>query len=260
MENLGITPIHWPQLVLAFGLILFTLMLSWLYELGLTRSITVAAARCYFQLLILGYALLFVFTRESVVLTLLILVVMIFGAAHSICARLKKFPYRLYGPALAAAGVTGLVITFLVTGLIIGVSPWYRAMVVIPIAGMVFGNSMNGIALTMERVFSDLTLRHEEVKVLIALGATPREAARPSLCAAFSAGLIPTINNLSAVGIVSIPGMMTGQILAGADPVMASHYQIVVMLMVASAVALGSLLAVLLSYRLAFNALGAPRE
>ena len=152
--------------------------------------------------------------------------------------------------------VVGFAVTFAVTGLVVQVEPWYEARYVIPIAGMVLGNSMNGIALTLERVFADLQAREAEVLSLTALGATPWEAARDSIRAAVRAGLIPTINSMAAVGIVFIPGMMTGQVLAGVDPVDAAGYQIVVMLMVSAATALGSILTVLLSYRKRFSAEG----
>ncbi len=255
----GVQPLEPSHLLLAAGFISIILILSWFYELGLTGTIFVAASRCSVQLILIGFALAFVFLHNHPALTLPILGMMIFFAAHTITGRLKRLPHKLFGAALAATSVTGVLITFTVTGLIIGVTPWHRADVVIPIAGMVFGNSMNGIAITLERVFSDMKQRNEEIRVWIALGASPWEAARPSLRAAFSAGLIPVINSMSAVGLVSIPGMMTGQILAGADPRVASHYQIVIMLMVSAAVGLGAFLAVVLSYRKAFNALGVPR-
>ncbi len=260
MTPTEIPTIATSHLLLAGGLILFAVLMSWLYELGMTGSILIAAARCYIQLVLLGFALLFVFAWDSWLLTLAIICFMMVFAARTIAARLKNMPYDLFWPALAATSATGFFITFAVTGLIIGVTPWYHAQVVVPIAGMVFGNSMNGIALAMERVFSDLKQRREEVSTWIALGATPREAALPSMRAAFHTGLIPSINTMSTVGIVFIPGMMTGQVLAGVDPATASRYQIVIMLMVSAAVALGTFLAVILSYKMAFNALGAPRE
>ena len=149
--------------------------------------------------------------------------------------------------------VTGVTVTFAVTGLVIGAEPWYSPRYVIPIAGMVLGNSMTGIALSLERVFADLDARSDEVRAMTALGASPWEAAHPSIRTALRAGLIPTINSMAAAGIVFIPGMMTGQILAGADPLEATKYQIVVMLMVSAAEIVGAVLAVLMSYRRRFS-------
>jgi putative ABC transport system permease protein len=125
---------------------------------------------------------------------------------------------------------------------------------------MVLGNSMTGIALSLERVFADLDARSGEIRAMTALGATPWEAAHPSVRAALRAGLIPAINSMAAAGIVFIPGMMTGQILAGADPLEATKYQIVVMLMVAAAEIVGAALAVLMSYRRRFSADGVYLE
>ncbi len=143
--------------------------------------------------------------------------------------------------------------TLAVTELIIRVHPWYNPQYVLPIAGMVLGNSMTGISLALERLFGDLGRRSDEVRMLLALGASPWEASLPSIRAALTAGLIPTINAMNAVGIVSIPGMMTGQIIAGANPGKAARYQIVVMLMLSAATAIGSMMAVALAYHKSFD-------
>jgi putative ABC transport system permease protein len=250
-----IEPLH---LALAIAFLSIALLLSWRLRLGLARSLMVAAARCYVQLLLLGFALLYIFTWDHPAVTLGLLAAMMTFATFTITGRLKKVPHRLFWPALAATATAGTCVTFTVTGLVIGISPWYRSQYVIPLAGMVLGNSMNGIALALERVFSDMDRRFEEVRAMVALGANCWEAALPSIRAALAAALIPTVNAMAAVGIVFIPGMMTGQLLAGADPVRASHYQIVIMMMISAAVALGTILAVLWSYRKAFDPWGAP--
>ena len=123
----------------------------------------------------------------------------------------------------------------------------------IPIAGMVLGNSMNGIALALDRLFAETRSRAGEIEGLLALGASPWEAVRDPLRASLRAGLTPILNSLKAVGLVFIPGMMTGQILGGADPLTAVRYQIVVMLMIAAAVALGGLILVGLYYKRLFT-------
>ncbi|MEN6430930.1 MAG: ABC transporter permease, partial [Coriobacteriales bacterium] len=151
-------------------------------------------------------------------------------------------------------------VTFAVTGIVIRVPVWYEPRYVIPIAGMVLGNSMTGIALSLERLFSDLDAHSEEVLGTLALGASPWEAARGAVRSSLRAGLIPTINSMAAAGIVFIPGMMSGQVLAGADPLEAAKYQVVVMLMVSAATAVGSIIAVTLAYRRRFSADGAYLE
>jgi putative ABC transport system permease protein len=130
---------------------------------------------------------------------------------------------------------------------------------VIPIAGMILGNSLNGVSLALDRMYGEVRARASEVEVRLCLGYSTWEAARPHVRAALRAGMTPTINALMVVGLVSLPGMMTGQILAGADPLTAVRYQIVVMLMIAGAVTIGSLLMVGLSFRRLFTAEDALR-
>lgn len=255
----GVVAIGWLELALASSFILVAGGISIALGLGLERDLALATVRTYVQLLALGFVLTWVFANSNPWLTVGILALMIVVASRLVLKRAPDAPYGLMFDAILSMTIVGVVVTFTVTGVIIQVEPWYEPRYVIPIAGMVLGNSMNGIALTLERVFSDLERRSEEVLALTALGARPWEAARDSIRVAVRAGMIPTINSMAAVGIVFIPGMMTGQILAGVDPIDAARYQIVVMLMVSAATALGSILTVLLSYRKRFDAEGVYR-
>jgi len=252
-ETAGVVPIGWPQLLLSAVFMVFVGAVSIRLSLGIEKSLAVATVRTYLQLFILGLVLRWVFGIDSPWLVLAMLLLMVAAAAQTIVRRAPDAPPGIFGSSFVSMLVTGFIVTFAVTGLVVQVEPWYRAQYVIPIAGMVLGNSMNGIALSLERMFADLDLRAEELLALVALGATPWEAAGPSVRKAISAALIPTINSMAAAGIVFIPGMMTGQILAGADPLAASAYQIVVMLMVSAATALGSVVAVMLTFRRRFS-------
>ncbi|MEW5802498.1 MAG: iron export ABC transporter permease subunit FetB [bacterium] len=254
-----IIPIGNLELLLALLFILVTIgIILWL-RLGLAKDLTIATVRCYGQLLLLGFVLAFIFTHDSPWLTAGAMLVMIGFGVQNITNLLRNSPYRLFWPVLASMAVTGIPITFAVTMLVIGVTPWYRAQYVIPLAGMVFGNSMSGIALAAERVFSDLEGRRDKVRLLITLGAAPWDASLPSIRAAVKAGLVPTINRTATVGVVAIPGMMTGQILAGANPLEAARYQIVIMLMLAAASSLGAITVALWSYKKAFDPAGVLR-
>jgi putative ABC transport system permease protein len=137
--------------------------------------------------------------------------------------------------------------------LIISPQPFYSAQIVIPIFGMILGNSMNAISLALDRLDREVRSRINEVEALLSFGATPWEAIRDCVKEAIRAGMTPTINSLMVVGLVSLPGMMTGQILGGVDPKQAVRYQIVVMLMIAAAVAIGCLILVGLSYKKIFT-------
>lgn len=249
----GVIPIGWPQLLLATGFVLVVGAISLGLSLGLTRDLAIATVRTYLQLIALGLVLRYVFRIDSPWLVVALLLLMVIVAASIIVRRSPDAPPGVFGSSFLSMFLTGVTVTFAVTGLIVQVRPWYLPQYVIPIAGMVLGNSMTGIALALERVFADLDARADEILAYTALGATPWEAAHPSVRSALRAGLIPTINSMAAVGIVFIPGMMAGQILAGADPLAATGYQIVVMLMVAAATAVGSVLAVVLTYRRRFT-------
>lgn len=252
----GVIVIGWWQLALATVFVLLVAGLSLRLSLGLEKDLLIATARTYVQLIALGYILLWVFRIDTWWLVLAIIALMTFFAAATIVRRSPDAPQGILGSSFFSMFVTGFLVTFTVTAVIIRVDPWYRSQYVIPLAGMVLGNSMNGVALSLERTFADLEARKDSVLALTALGATPWEASHECVRAALRAGMIPTINSMAAAGIVFIPGMMAGQILAGADPVTATGYQIVVMLMVAAATALGSVLAVVLAYRRRFTADG----
>ncbi len=249
----GAIPIGAGELALASGFLLVATGLSLLLSLGLVRALLWAGARAYAQLIALGLILGWVFGVESAGLTLGLLAVMVLFATQTLGSRVQRRPPGLFARSLAAIGVSGFTVTFAVTALVIRVEPWYEPRYVIPIAGMVVGNAMNGMALSLERLFGDLRARAAAIDALLGLGATPWEAARPSARAAFQAGLIPTLNAMGAAGIVFIPGMMTGQILSGTDPRVAAAYQIVVLLMISAATALAAALAVATCYRLAFD-------
>ena len=249
----GVIPIGPAELALATGFVVLVGAVSLALGLGLVRDLTVATIRTYLQLAALGFVLRWVFGIDSALLVLAILALMVVAAGFTVLRRAPDAPRGVLGNSILAMALTGFTVTFAVTGLIVRVEPWYLPRYVIPIAGMVLGNSMTGIALALERLFADLEARTSDILVLTALGATPWEAAAPSVRSSLRAGLIPTISSMAAAGIVFIPGMMTGQILAGADPLLATGYQIVVMLMVAAATAMGSVVSLLLTYRRRFS-------
>jgi putative ABC transport system permease protein len=252
----GVIQIGWQGLALATLFVVFVGAVSIRMSLGITKDLAIATARTYAQLIALGFVLRFVFRINSPWLVLALIVVMCLFAAQIVLKRAPDAPRGIFGSAFVAMALTGFLVTFAVTGVIVQVKPWYLPQYVIPLAGMVLGNSMTGIALAIERVYADFDGRSDELLALTALGATPWEAAHGSIRDALRAGLIPTISSMAAAGIVFIPGMMSGQILAGADPVTATGYQIVVMLMVAAATALGSLVALLLTYHRRFTSDG----
>ncbi len=241
------------ELAIAASMVLAAGAVNVALGLGLSRQLLIASLRTVIQLLLVGVVLRWVFALDSAWMLLVVLLIMIGAAARAAVGR----PSRHYEGAARHAFVTllltGILTTFTVTGLVIGVDPWYRPQYVVPLLGMVLGNSLTGVSLCLDALLESLDERRELIEMELALGATRWEAVRRPLEDAVRRGMIPIINSMMVVGIVSIPGMMTGQILAGADPFEAVKYQIVVMFMIAAASSMGSVGVALLGYRRLFN-------
>lgn len=245
--------IGWLELFLATTFIVVAGIVSVLMSLGLIRSLLIATLRTYLQLIALGFILVWIFSINSAPLVLSLFSIMILLTAQTIMSRVKNRPPRLYVRTVSAIFLSAIIVTFSVIGLVIKPTVWYDPRYLLTIGGMILGNSMNGVALTLERLFDDLHKRTAEVNQTLAFGGTLWEVSLPSIRTALIAGLLPTINSMNAVGLVFIPGMMTGQLLAGAEPMQAAKYQVVVMLMISAATALGAMGTILLCYEKAFN-------
>jgi putative ABC transport system permease protein len=241
------------QVGLAALLVLINGAVSLLLGLGLGRRLLLAAACTVAQLLLIGLVLEWVFhlDRWYVVLALMLVMTLVAGMAATRRTHVR-YP-GIWARGIASVWASSWLITALALAVIVRVRPWYAPQYAIPLLGMILGNTLNGVSLGLDRLGGELTGRRPQVEALLALGATRWEAARPIVQQAVKTGLIPTINAMMVVGIVSLPGMMTGQILAGASPVEAVKYQIVIMFLIASATALGTVSVVLLSYRRLFN-------
>jgi putative ABC transport system permease protein len=241
------------QLLLAALLILINLGLSSALRLGLARSLAIASLRMVVQLLMIGFVLEWLFQQQHPGLVLLLGLAMTAIAGH---AAIERTRYRFAGMLLdsflsiltAAALVSGLALEG-----ILHVQPWYNPQYVIPLLGMVLGNTLNGVSLGLDRFMEDLVRRQAEIELLLSLGATRWEAARGCFQDALRTGMMPMLNSMAVTGVVSLPGMMTGQILAGAAPTDAVRYQIVILFMIAAATALGTLIILWLSYRHFFD-------
>lgn len=253
MNNNAYIPISDLQLVLSVILVLMTGAISAFLKLGLFKSLIWATLRAFIQLMLIGYVLTYVFQLNNLPVILSILLIMCLIASREAVQRLKKTPFQARLETFLSLTASSFIVGMIVVVLLISPRPWYSAQVMIPIFGMIIGNSMNAIALSLERMYSEMHTHIAQVEQLLAFGATPWEAARDSVRKSLTAGMMPTINSLTVVGLVSLPGMMTGQILAGMDPSSAVRYQFVVMIMIASAVAIGCLLIIGLSYKKMFN-------
>ena len=242
------------QLAMCLFFVLLAGLTSFSYRLGLEKDLLVGTVRTFVQLFLMGFVLKFVFAANLGWLVILIFAVMVAAAVHTIRGRVKERSIPFVVPTFISMILTYSLVSMLVTGVIVGAKPWWTPQYFIPLAGMIVGNSMTAIAICLERLFSDLKNRRAEVEMRLALGADYREASQDILRGAIMAGMIPSINSLMSVGLVSLPGMMTGQILSGTDPLIAIRYQIVVMLMLVASTSMGALIVTNLVRKRCFSA------
>lgn len=252
----GVIDIGYVELAAASLLMLVAGVVSWRLSLGQAKSIAVATVRAFVQLLAMGFLLVYVFQLQSWWLVLLILLLMTLAATQIAADRVGKRAKGLWASMFLTLLVSSLTIALIVVDGVIRPEVWYSARQLIPITGMALGNTMSAAAVAVDRLYADMDARSSEIFALVALGATPKEAAFPSIKAAVAAGMMPTLASMSAAGIVQIPGMMSGQILAGANPVIAAKYQIVVLLMISAATTLGIVMICFLAYRKRFSQSG----
>jgi len=222
-----------PQLSLALVPVAITLLILWRWSLGVARPLY-ALGRMLLQLLLIGYVLAWIFGAGDGLLILLVLVIMLLASAWIAMGNVQEKRGLLLGSALTAIAVGGGLTLVLITQVVLQLEPWYLPRYMIPLAGMVFANAMTAVSLAAERLFAELG------------HGLPWPEAR---LAAYEAAMIPVLNALMAVGLVSLPGMMTGQILSGVSPLVAARYQIMVMCMIFAAAGIATALFLALARR-----------
>ena len=253
MEGQKLVTLELLDLCLAYGLVLLAIALARLRRIGQEKQMLWASVRMVFQLLAVGYLLHFIFALKSPWPVIAVLLVMGGFSLQVMGGRIRqRMPhfYRVVGSSLFI-GCGG--VTFLFCTLIVRNSPWYDPRYLIPLAGMIVGNSMNGASLAAERLCAEMRERRDEIEAALSLGASGRQASETAVRTAFRAALMPTMNTMAAMGIVSLPGMMTGQILSGTEPMVAVRYQIAIMCAITGAVAITSYLILVQGYRHYFS-------
>lgn len=242
------------QLALAGVYVLVTLVLVRWLGIPRERAIVSATLRMTIQLFIAGYLLTWVFDRPNFLTVLVILVVMLTFAVINSIRRINEYvpiPLRKVMAVSLVVGSVSSLVFFLVA--IVQNGAWSNPRYVIPIAGMIVGNSMTGVALGASRLIQGMQDRRPMIEAALMLGATPRVSTRKVVQQSFDAAILPTVNTMVGIGIVSLPGMMTGQILAGQDPQVAIRYQIAIMVGIMAAVGLSVVILVEWGYRAFFT-------
>ena len=221
------------ELSLVFIPTIFLLVI--IFRWGIKGSVGIYAnIRMVLQLLLVGYILTYVFEISQPIIIILVIILMVAVSAWIALRSIEEKSVKIYLKFFISIGLPGLVLLGLVTQLVLKMQTWFEPSLVIPIAGMIFANSMNTVSLAAERFESEFKQEKDYIK-----------ARRIAL----DASLIPQINSLFAVGLVALPGMMTGQILSGVDPIIAVRYQIMVMWMTFGSGGLASVLYLTLRVR-----------
>lgn len=242
------------QLCLALGMMLAAIVLVRWQRLGLEWMLCVATGRTVLQLLAVGYVLAVVFAWRTPWSVLAVLLAMTTVATVVARNRIGK-QFKGLLPVVASTLLTSTTITILYTiSVIIRPEIWYEPRYIIPLTGIVLGNAMNTASIAGDRFASSLQRHRIEIETHLSLGATPEQAIATYRQEAIKAGLIPTINLMMVVGIVTLPGIITGQLLSGAEPLNAALYQMLIIFMLAFTNILTSILIIAGLRRCFFNA------
>ncbi len=250
---MGYVRLDLVDLAIGAGMVLISALVTVLQRFEVLRELIWGTLRAALQLGGVGFVLTAVFALDHPGPVLAVMAMMTLVAAHTARQRVKQ-PLRgrfsVAAISIAAGSAVSLGYTLF---LVVRPAPWFAPRYVVPLAGIIIAFSMNGVALAMDRLTAELVARRPEVEGLLALGATPRRAAKGAMDVALRTAWLPVLNHLMVVGVVQLPGMMTGQIIAGASPLDAVRYQLLVSFMLTVTVAVSAAVAVELVFRRSFS-------
>jgi putative ABC transport system permease protein len=251
----GVIKLSLIQLGAAYLFIVLLLMIVRIRKIPREKVIVIASLRMTLQLVIIGYVLIFLFENIHPLLTILVILIMETFSIYTIIKRSKYNLSKKMKSIITISMLSGTISSLLFfIFVVIGLTPWYDPQYFIPIAGMLIGNSMTGISLGVNSLVNGMETQKELIENSLMLGATPKHAVKHIVNHAFDSAILPTINSMLGMGIIFLPGMMTGQILSGTSPLTAIEYQIAIMLGILGSVSLTVILFVNLGYKTFFNA------
>jgi putative ABC transport system permease protein len=236
-------------IILSFSFVIVALFLSRAFKLGLGRDLMITSIRATIQLFIVGYILKMVFGFDHPFVVILMLLLMIIVAAKNAAKRGKGLPHVFWKIFLTISIVEIITQGFLLGLHIVPATPQY----IISISGMIIGNSMIIANLLLNRLKGEVEMRKEEIQLVLSLGGSVKQSIYPILKQSIRSSLIPTIEGQKTIGLVQLPGMMTGQIIAGADPIQAVRLQLLIVFLIMSAASLTAIILGFLVYPSLFN-------
>ncbi|SHE98901.1 ABC transporter permease [Caloramator proteoclasticus] len=242
------------QVLSAYLFILILLLIVKRRGLNREKEIIISTTRMTLQLILTGYILTYILKNPNPFITLLVISIMEIFAIQNIIKRSKtKLSYELKKVVVFSMIVGTLFTLFYFILIVINIKPWYNPQYFIPLAGMIIGNSMTGISLGINKLIDGFKNQVDVIECSLMLGASPKDACKPILDNAFDSAILPTINSMVGMGIVFLPGMMTGQILSGSSPLVAIEYQIAIMLGILGSVSISVIIFLLFGYKTFFN-------
>ncbi len=234
--------IQWTDLALVYLLLILPVAILAYYRVGLLRKLGVGVLRMTTQLALVGFYLGYLFKLNNPWLNGAWILVMLVVANLSILNGARLSIRRLFPATLAATTLSTLAVVAVLIGLVVRPEPAYDARYLIPLSGMLLGNCLRANIISLERFFSSLRENEGEYITYLTLGASLREACLPHLRRALNSAMAPQVSTVATMGIVSLPGMMTGQILGGGTPLLAVRYQIAIIVAILSAAVIGAYL------------------
>ena len=222
--------ISWLHLALFSVMLFIPLLINRYYQLAMTKEILIAVSRMIVQLLLVGLYLQYVFSVNNPFINIGWIILMILIGSGAIVGKAKLPKKAIFCPVVCGLSIGLLPLMILLCYVIIRPQPVYSAQYVIPLAGMLLGNSLSSNIVALQHLFEAFAQRTSEYEGAIALGATPPEAASPFVLDALKKAQAPILASMTTTGLVTLPGMMTGQILGGATPMLAIKYQLVILI------------------------------
>lgn len=242
------------QLVAAYVFVIILILIVRMRGIAREKQILLSTVRMTVQLVLVGYLLVYLFDNINPFFTIGVVIIMEVFAVYNIFRRAKyRLSKRLKRAVAISMTIGTLSCLFYFLLVVLRVNPWYNPRYFIPIAGMIIGNSMTGVSVGVNQLVDGMQTKKHLVESALMLGASPKIAAKDIVNSAFDSAILPTINSMLGMGIVFLPGMMTGQILSGTSPLTAIEYQIAIMLSILGSVALTVVIFVQLGYKSFFN-------
>lgn len=243
------TTITWIGILFASLLVVVQALLSLVLKLGLGSKLLLSSLRAGIQLSLVGILLHWVFKSQSILVFALVITSMILVGSQTSMSRIQLRYSGLWLDCFFSLGINSLFVLLYALVFVIRPSSGYRPQEMIPLAGMLIGNSLSGITLSLDQFTSQLHHRREEVETWLSYGATRWEAVQDLIRDSVRTGMTPILSSMSVAGIVSLPGALTGQLLAGEDPSRAVRYQIIILFLLLCVTFLGSISVILFAFR-----------